>query len=385
MDKSAACTIVIRRLCLIHLMAVIVVTMSFRVVHAQQTLQLSPGVEARDVDFMKISDGLFLSGDGFAVSQCHQDQIWVFAGDGKRTAVLGRSGSGPGEFQTLALIGEHNDSIWGIDVTLQRVVVFSGSGRHLTTFRFAPPTAPGLSRPPTPLAVLADGSILAIQGRSIEQDPDMMRPFMRFSRDGRELGTFAGVRAGGTSVRVRLGEVSLTFNQPLRSGTFHDLSSDGTRLAVCQAGNAATDRMFSIEVFNAAGERLWQRGVPYTPVRVSRKDAELVLDQAMQVFDGSSLPQQLLNRAREEIVLPEFYPPVSDVIVTNQGQVWVRGPGLPASDIRWDIFDDRGAHIGWVAVPTGFDILDVDGRRVLVTYSDELGVPHLQVYRTVDW
>jgi len=85
---------------------------------------------------------------------------------------------------------------------------------------------------------------------------------------------------------------------------------------------------------------------------------------------------------RPSLTFPEFFPAISQLLLDDRGNVWVRRYGLPREESlseEWWILQGGGL-IGRLRTPRGFTIMDVEGDRVAGVRTDELGVEHVRVY-----
>jgi hypothetical protein len=110
-----------------------------RILTLEQDPQMAESLIARPVAFSMDTKGFFY------VLDSGDMRIAVFGPEGKYRRSFGRSGSGPGEFQFMELVGHEADrlSIW--DPNNQRMTVYQTDGRFLESYR-SPGTGPGRGR-----------------------------------------------------------------------------------------------------------------------------------------------------------------------------------------------------------------------------------------------
>jgi hypothetical protein len=79
------------------------------------------------------------------VKQAQDRAIVVYDSAGQKLHVVGRRGSGPGEFQTVTTVGLSGDQVWAFDKTLGRVSFFERDGSIARTDRLPTETSIDLS------------------------------------------------------------------------------------------------------------------------------------------------------------------------------------------------------------------------------------------------
>jgi hypothetical protein len=81
---------------------------------------------------------------------------------------------------------------------------------------------------------------------------------------------------------------------------------------------------------------------------------------------------------------PEDQPVFQELIVDDEGHVWLQGFEPPGADVepsRWWVFDGAGRLLGRVSLPAGLEVHAIRGDRIVGVARDELEVERIQVHR----
>ena len=317
--------------------------------------------------FGRIMQVIRLSSGDIAVAEGLAAEIRVFDDDGGHLRTFGRRGEGPGEFANLWTIAElPGDTIVAIDPRGGRVSLFTSSGTFARSFPI--PRLPGASAPNV-IGWLDDGTLL-IDARSRSPSRDTRDQSTHFlyavDRDGEVLGT--------------LGE--LAGQQLGRNGYAMGFSG---RAEFAAGGNLAWyghSSRFELVGHNRSGSVRRIVRVDRVPRAVTQAEIDESRTAAEESLRGMSGP------AAERIRATEFASthPVHDRVLSDEaGNLWVeryRSDPVEDSGTReWDIFDDEGRLIGFLATPGDFRITWIAAQFVLGVHSDPLGVQTVRMYR----
>lgn len=172
--------------------------------------------------------------------------------------ILGRRGSGPGEFRRLESMGVLGDTVYVADSELGQVTYFGLTGDVLKTVRWATQSAParlGMYAPPVPGVLLADGSAIATLNLVTFGSPtsdelvvkgEYRTPVVRLSRNAEVLDTVVWSEQRYTSVGVRTEEGVFRFACPFDGGVQIALRPDGAGVVSVDHGpgrNRANDEI----------------------------------------------------------------------------------------------------------------------------------------------
>ncbi len=335
--------------------------------------------------------------------------VSVFAPDGRLLRSFGRSGSGPGDFESGPRTARWMDGqLWISDRFRAQSFTDDGRPDAFVTFQHFERHEGVILRPAVPLA---DGSMLAGQGMTPVPHPLATLPVRRFARNGRVLDTIATLDV--TDDRVILDERGGFALHPLREllpGSTANrlplsLNAEGSELvllgAVRAGGRTPTFDLLRISI---AGDTVMQRSIRYDPKPIPRDERAWWRDHFAAFIAGDNTPDnsraapttertraRKRRQAREALQLPRTYPPVRQVIAGADGTIWVlREPNLPSLVNEWEVYSETGALLGRILDDAGtnpllrwlpkLEIVRATAEEVWATSSDELDVSYLHRY-----
>lgn len=356
-----------------------------------ETWTLAPEVRIGSVDgpdaLSAVRDlALGPAGRAFAI-QALEGSVRVFEPDGSPTDTLGTRGEGPGEFLLPTRLGFVGDTLWVEDTRLRRVSLFAPNGSHV---RDVPrPDPPSLGDGETGRFVgFAEGwSELFTASPGFRSDLAGTRhpfPFMVRRPDGTtDTLAFRDVAHGrmafldaGPGGQVRSMEM---FSQPFSDVTLWDVAGPEGPLALVDRRPAADAESAAYRVTSVGleGDTLYTREISYTPRRVD----PTVVDSILRAFRRSGHDEEAV---REQIFLPDFEPPVDDVVVGEDGSAWIARSATDADSTSWDVVGPSGSLRARVRTSRRLRIYALDGDAVWGVIADELDVPYIVRYRIED-
>lgn len=329
------------------------------------------------------------SGNVF-VTQPQDRLIRVFDSDGRATRVIGRAGEGPGEFSDLiSHIGFLEDTLWVSDGRLQRVSFFDKAGKFLRSEPTRSPAIDGIYSPTAPMRMLADGTGLvypSYSGRLVRTGRITRRPLLRISRPGTVLDTLLWLPAGGDQISIVMGEMVHYTSQPFSDEPLLAISPSGERIVVVER-RAAEDRTsgyFQVTQMSAGGDTIMSRRYRYTPRPMPKPYVDSVVEAKAEVLArGPSFrtASEAERELRKILYLPAMRVPITDVLVANDGSVWLKREDRPGDTQVWNVLGSTGEVRAAVAAPTGLSLRLVDGGNIWGVERDELDIPYLVRYR----
>lgn len=309
--------------------------------------------------------GLDVTADGWmVVADGEAQEIKILRTDGTLARRLGRPGQGPGEFQNLSSVQvARGDSIYAY------------GGRRLTVFAPAPPhevarTVTVASEQLPPFQVLVTTAGLAamygtplMAGRGLDEAP--RSPWRRVHETGTpgdtlfttRLRRMASVRLEG--MRFAMHRVPFERNMPVTAGP------DG-RLYV-----GHTDSLH-VTAYGFDGSSEVIASVPAPSVLVRAADR----DSALAGVDDGELRTQIAS------ALPETKPAITDLVVADDGQLWVRRPPktTTAETTAWWVLDPATETIWTTSLPRKVRLEVVRDGRAYGTTTTEAGAPAVVRY-----
>jgi hypothetical protein len=321
-----------------------------------------------------------------------ENTIRVHDSAGAFLRTIGRAGQGPGEFESPGPLGMLGDTLWVLDYGTYRFSFFDLAGNLLGSRRipidlWETPE----ERPPRPLGLFSDGSIYGSPPAwshlvaSGEITTDML---LRLDSAGAVQDTIASY-----SVENSSWEISDPDNprgprwytrQPF-SDTELVRVSDHAPLVVRVEREVPADpgsATYRVTARTFEGDTVFSRAIGYTPIPLSDALVDSLVTTRSAGFPGVTASRAALL-ARQSLYIPEFHPPVSDVVVGRDGSVWLRGEDLGASTVEWRVLSPDGEPLGVVGLPVDLRIMLADQSRAWGTEYDELDVPYIVRYRIV--
>jgi hypothetical protein len=141
--------------------------------------------------------------------------------------------------------------------------------------------------------------------------------------------------------------------------------------------------LFVIDLFDTDGglRRSVRREVARSSVDADA--VTLAIDATLESLPEAERAER--RRFLEAVPLPESAPAFGRIILEPTGRLWVSDYRTVASDrADWHVFDAAGEWLGTVAMPDGFTLEAVVGRRVAGVWRDALDVEHVRTYEIVD-
>ncbi len=156
------------------------------------------------------------------------------------------------------------------------------------------------------------------------------------------------------------------------------MGQTGDRIAVVTSNNAsAVQSSVTVRLYSAEALPLFERTVRVPP-RVIPKHVADSIQRAL--LERARSPEARAARSRAKI--PPAYPPVTDVVLSDAGDVWLGMAG--ATEQRtWIVFDVRGMRQTDVVLPKAFRPVAVMGRDILGTEVDPDDFIDIVRYRVV--
>ncbi|WP_419940265.1 hypothetical protein [Candidatus Palauibacter sp.] len=341
------------------------------------------------------------------VAQAMVPAVTVFSLDGQVLRRIGRAGQGPGEMQLAAVaVGWIGDTLWVADVN--RIQLFTTDERRpeqvIQFSRGVPEEGSSLA----PGRMLADGTLIGrrriTDGRALSSrgaNPGLA--LRRLSRSGEVLDTIATMEWPGNAIeherdaRLFPGEHPLRDLPPLGLGEYLTaLMPDGS--AVVQIGKVhedATPPTFDLLVISIRGDTLLHRSVEYEPREVTRAMERRLADEyagwrAGDYPPSSPIFERTRRAARRVFWVPEYHPPVRQVVAGTDGTIWLlRELREDRVDI-WEVYDSGGTLEGTVEIGHGRSSLVPWDPRLAVALAsrdevwgatyDDYGIPYIHRY-----
>lgn len=270
-----------------------------------------------------------------------------------KVRIVGRQGSGPGEFQYVAGMDWIGDSLWVADGRLPRVQVFSDTGRLLRGITAVLPGGWGAG----------GGSVLVGFG-NMPLGYDLPLAVLAYTQGATAIDTVA-VFPVPPSERFPLPPAMALNRQPFLPTTIVGGSPNHQRF--CGAMPASGDGV-ELRCVDRRGRVTLDRTLQLEP----RPLTAAVYDGVIKAWSRG--PERTESMLRDLIRRPRNLPLVLEVAVENEGGIWLRRTHDSETASMWTRVTNEGSPRGEVLLPRGYRLLRVDADRVWVTSTDADGL-----------
>lgn len=295
-------------------------------------------------------DGRLIVGD--------RASVHVVPLDGGAAVTLGRRGAGPGEFRSVEAVGVQGDTVLAWDHRLHRLTMFGGDGEPLGTAQLTPPEYFGNRGHELQPLVLRDGRLLLLWGELIRVGQPVRRTLVLHDVAADSARVLATWRQ---AVYVPVGP------EDAQSLATSDVFGPRAVVAIGTDGRVASGdgQEYCVDV--------WRPDA--APVRrVCRDWTRPEVGDEIRSPDASRLEEPEMRRLLASMVdaqeVPERMPSYELLGLGGDGTLWVRTVGEAEAHVhpwiarvvegagpavqRWDQFDDDGALVRTVELPTAF-------------------------------
>ncbi|MBW3551994.1 MAG: hypothetical protein KY466_00715 [Gemmatimonadetes bacterium] len=323
-----------------------------------------------------------LSSDGrLLFVQQRPPAVKVFdASSGELVRTFGRAGEGPGEFVQVSYLSVQGDTLFAADRRQQRLSLFTFDGTHLRTERIASSEVPGATGPTIPLLPAPEG---LVWGEALLRLGTTMLPLVLMRRDGDIVRVVAERLVERGTAQASGGGRVFAFMQPF-AGLDHQsaFAPDGSAVALVEVFPGDEDRgAFVVMKVDAAGDTVYARRFRYDRIPVTTAQRDSIHYLWATRFAGADEPRSDLGTAREHVRVPEYLPPISEVLLGADGRVWLRRESLSAPTATWLILDPSGHPTAAATLPRKARLLLAERDHAWAMVTDDLDVPYLVRYR----
>lgn len=136
-------------------------------------------------------------------------------------------------------------------------------------------------------------------------------------------------------------------------------------------------------MLDSKGARMYQIQVPFEPRPISDQLLTAVLDS---IYRFTARPNVELRRVdlRRALHIPRFSPPVTDVIVGEDGRTWLRRATGLGDTVTYTVVEPNGRVLGDVQLVRGGTVAAATSSRILVIEDQASDHPRLVGYRLVE-
>ncbi len=333
---------------------------------------LSIGVLEGDPDyqFASIADIEVSDDDLIYVLDGQEKRIAIYEPNGAFVSQFGREGEGPGEFKNPNRLTWKGDTLVVWDWRLRRLSYFDLLGNLIRDERPELPFGAGhfVFRP--------DGRLWAQRGPAYFMPP---RPDV----DGIGWLVLLDLATESADTVLRWEEDA---NFSVRTENFMTVQSKPyaprLRWATDREGRVYVARgsEYAIEIYSLAGEHARTLRRAYTRHPPAQAELDSITAQLEERLEENYEPP-MADRIRKAYEISELKPATGDLIVSDDGYLWVRT--YSENDFSrklWDVFDPEGRYMTQVALPVRFTIHRITSDALYGSFRDEFDVPYVKRY-----
>lgn len=293
-------------------------------------------------------------------------RVLVLSIDGSLTTVIGRPGSGPGEFNRVGSIAIQGSTLLVRDEGNARMQQFQVGAK--TTFVRTVPLLQFHSGISTPIFPLSDGSWYD-EARAVNRGDGTIRPTrVHRSANGTilrvdTLAVPAGADQGITRIRTEqkgadgrvVGVSERTIQQPFGSRWLRAYGPDGLRADV------VTGR-YDVRIYDRSEHQLATIRKEPAPVPVTAREID------------STRRELARYGVTAGVSFPKAKAPIAAVVWSRDGQLWVERTVASGRSREADVYDRSGKWVGLAVWPADVDLLNglpwIEGRSAWAVARD---------------
>jgi len=340
------------------------------------TLRATPSLRI-DGGFSTIQ-GLAVTRQGtIAAVQTQGYTIALFSSEGKPLGSVGRRGSGPGEFASIATFGSTGDAIWAYDPLLARITWVSAAGSVVRTVK-APSISllrrhhPGYLRP-TPAGIGSGDTMIVTADRRASAGSSPFLTSMGFGGSGvfrlSRDSVFAQLLATTepTPACVASGPTSAAAI-PYCTGALLGVAPNGRGVAVVTF-DGPTLSPSHVHSIGARGDTTFSRTLSVPPVRIPGR-----------ILDSVLAPLRSDAKYRRQLIPPKYFAPIRQVLAGMDGSVWLE-EHTDTDRRQWLILARDGRTVGRLNLPGALRVMLVTVGEFWGVELDEDDVPAVVRYQ----
>ena len=324
--------------------------------------------------FNRIVGAVRLEDGSIVVANAGSQQIRFYDASGAHQRSIGRSGSGPGEFQSIGWLDRfRGDSLVAHDPQSARATVITRAGEFARAIPLARHSSGGM---PSLLDVAEDGTFIGSVSTVLEPDDlysGMLSPPVTYYRLSPDDGSLHDslVTLPGQASHLQVTESSITVMRPLIGPAPH-VAATGDAIFIGFGGS------FEIRQFTPDGtlQRLIRRAGDPRPL--TEPDLAALREERLAGVTPEMI--QGVTHVLESMPTPAFRPAFASLLADAAGHLWVEETNLPGEPNGWAVFDAEGRLLGSTELPDGFTPFEVGDDYILGVVTDDFGVERVQVY-----
>jgi hypothetical protein len=336
-----------------------------------------PGVAASGtVNFENFVGATRLKDGSLLIADRGANSIRLIDPSGKLVRTSGRTGDGPGEFQTMLWAGRCGlDSMLVWDMRKGQASLVGASGAVARQFKIPADSAIRVRRP---INVIGCGSrtiayISEPTGNAptaVKEIMSMLASAVTVSREGKVVGHVDSLASGEWYAVVSPSGGHGAFPRPLGVTPFVTLVGDRAIIGLTDSAR--------VMIVEPDGKRTTV-GVPVLPRAPTREE----FDAAVSSIAAMAPPQMRESAVGQlsKAPLPTLAPAFSGLFSDPLGLVWVQTSALSAKQPMFLVMQPDGRVVSRVIVPVALTVSEIGADYILGSYTDANDEPHVVVLR----
>lgn len=350
-------------------------------VAAQSTVQTAVikedlRIDAQREDFSAVGHVRVNARGEMAIGFGQDGQVRFYDAKGKRYATVGRKGSGPGEFQSVAVGDWNADTVWAYDWNLRRMTFISRDGRIVRTTPFVAASSGKLTGRLSSASIeITKGSSYAPQARSIDG------AIWGITAVTRKRGNAAPILENAMVVQLANGETRAIATMPGWGARWElEFSPNLVMAYATDASHAAYVRVddmlrkggtYTLLKFAANGDTLLTRTFPYDGVPLSSARRDSILARGVGI-------DRVHKVAPERI--PPVLSPVEQLALGSDGQSWLIVRDSENS-YRAMLLNSQGVPRAQFRMPPNARVQAANATHLWMKVADDDGLESVVRYR----
>ena len=304
----------------------------------------------------------------------------------------------PGGAEPCALrVGWRSDTLWVADASRTRVTLYPPTGppvvrepiglpksRHWNTSERTLSSSPLETDLPVPLPAAGNRWLWTYPAPDppsppIHPDDAPGRLLVVLDDQWKLKLVLAALRPGAAGVDVVLGSAPVLGDQPFGDHPLVGLSPDGRHVTIVRREHQMAAWMTAYRVTRVGldGDTLFNTERRAPMVRVSDKIFDAAVADlaerpgAVEALGGTSELRRALVGSL--VYRPPFQPPISDLLVGQDGKSWLRWPDDGEERVRWEVLDGGGRPLWTFEADRALKLIAADADRVWGLKPEEGG------------
>jgi hypothetical protein len=329
------------------------------------------------------------------VGRTDDGTIWVtqpqdgnavgFTAAGARVRVVGKRGEGPGEFRVPGWLFPLRGGLGVADPDRWRVTRFGERIGDVTTF---PVTRPPPLVPASSMVIsVASDRVFYLSGHRTEwiDGPQAGQPIIATISTADYAGTrsskVVGFRFQACDRGSRTGTTMIALSIPFCQRTLYPIAPRGAFLALVtseEAPNATTVVEIHVHQANGAKVSTSRHNLGASPVPKASMDSAVARVRSREGRPGLAEITRAILRPG---VIPRVWPPATEALVTDEGDVWVLTRSGPRGDAGLMFVRSDGTQVGRVPMAHDVRLGWAGGRELLLIETQSDGLSDVVLYR----